>query len=223
MPSNNDVAGLLRLMAWMSPAFPVGAFSYSAGLEGAVHDGLLRNAEGLADWVISSVERGALWNDAVFMAEANRSHSDRQSLHDLCELARALAGSAERYRETVQLGDAFVTAAKAWPDTVFERLPSQVAYPVAVGAVAAAHDVEAVSAIAAYLHAGVSQMISAAIRLGIAGQTEGVAILAKTERLLGEIAAKANATTMDDLGSSTILADTMFLRHETQHSRLFRS
>lgn len=223
MTSKSDVAGLLRLMAWMSPAFPVGAFSYSAGLEGAVHDGLLNNAEGLAEWVTLCVERGALWNDAVFLAAASCCHDDSQALHDLCDLARALAGSAERYRETVQLGDAFVVAAKAWPDPVLERLPSQVAYPVAVGAVAAAHGVDAVSVIAAYLHAGVSQMVSAAIRLGIAGQTEGVAILAGTEPLLGEIAAKANSSTLDDLGSSTILADTMFLRHETQHSRLFRS
>lgn len=223
MSSHSDVAGLLRLMAWMSPAFPIGAFSYSAGLEGAVHDGFLNNAEGLAAWVKLSLERGALWNDAVFLAAASRCHDDSQALDDLCELARALAGSAERYRETIQLGDAFVTAAKAWPDPVFERLSVQVAYPVAVGAVSAAHGVETVNVIAAYLHAGVSQMVSAAIRLGIAGQTEGVAILAKTEPLLADIAGKADGSTLDDLGSSTILADTMFLRHETQHSRLFRS
>lgn len=207
----------------MSPAFPIGAFSYSAGLEGAVHDGFLNNAEGLAAWVMLSLERGALWNDTVFLAAASRCHGDEQALGELGELARALAGSAERYRETIQLGDAFVTAAKAWPDPVFERISPQVAYPVAVGAVAAAHGVETVSVIAAYLHAGVSQMVSAAIRLGIAGQTEGVVILANTEPLLADIAAKASCSTLDDLGSSTILADTMFLRHETQHSRLFRS
>lgn len=223
MSAQSDVAGLLRLMAWMSPAFPVGAFSYSAGLEGAVHDGLLNNPQELVVWVKLSLERGALWNDAVFMAAASRCHEDSPALHELCELARALAGSAERYRETVQLGDAFVVAAKAWPDQVFERLPAQTAYPVAVGAVAAAHGVDPVTAIAAYLHAGVSQMVSAAIRLGIAGQTDGVAILANTEPLLSDIAVKAKGSTLDDLGSSTILADTMFLRHEVQHSRLFRS
>jgi urease accessory protein len=223
MSAQSDVAGLLRLMAWMSPAFPVGAFSYSAGLEGAVHDGLLSNPHELSVWVKLSLERGALWNDAVLLAAASRCHEDDQALHELCELARALAGSAERYRETVQLGDAFVVAAKAWPHQVFELLPPQTAYPVAVGAVAGAHGVDPVSVIAAYLHAGVSQIVSAAIRLGLAGQTDGVAILANTEQLLTDISVKAKGSTLDDLGSSTILADIAFMRHEIQHSRLFRS
>ncbi len=104
----------------------------------------------------------------------------RRELAELAALAEALAGSRERHQETMLLGDAFLAAARAWPDAVFDRLPQAVAYPVAVGAVAGAHGIELEKALAAFLHAYVSQAVSAGIRLGVAGQKDGVAILAQT-------------------------------------------
>lgn len=217
------VNSLLRLLSWMSPAFPVGAFSYSGGLERAVHDRLLSNADDLRGWISVSLTQGTFWNDAVFLAEAWRAFKAADALTDTAELARALAGSAERYRETVLLGEAFVTAAQAWPDTVFERLPKSAPYPVAVGAIAAANGVGLDDVLAAYLHAGVSQFVSAGIRLGICGQRDGVAILAKLESEIAAVSKRASTSSLDDLGSATILADTASLRHETQSTRLFRS
>ncbi|MDS7597814.1 urease accessory protein UreF [Agrobacterium tumefaciens] len=223
MSENRDVGALLRLLAWMSPAFPVGAFSYSGGLEKAVEDRRVHDAASLGDWVETLLTHGALWNDAVFLSDAWRHTGDGASLQDAADLALALAGSAERHRETLLLGTAFVGAARAWPHAVFEHLPKQTPYPVAVGAVAGAHGVPLVDAIAAYLHSGVAQIVSAGIRLGVAGQTDGVAILAQSERLVAETAARAASTTLDDLGSATIIADTATMRHETQATRLFRS
>jgi urease accessory protein len=144
-------------------------------------------------------------------------------LSETADLARALAGSAERYRETVLLGDAFVAAAGAWPHAVLDVLPKDVPYPIAVGAVAAGHAVPLRDTIAAFLHAGVSQIVSAGIRLGVAGQKDGVAILAASEAIIAEMAARAMQSTLDDLGSATIIADTAAMRHETQGTRLFRS
>jgi urease accessory protein len=144
-------------------------------------------------------------------------------LAELTALAQALAGSAERYRETVLLGDAFMAAAAAWPHDVFNRLKKGTPYPVAVGAIAAAHGVVLEDMLAAYLHAGVSQFISAGIRLGVAGQKDGVAILAYLEADIASLAGHAAASTLDDLGSATILADTASMRHEIQQTRLFRS
>jgi urease accessory protein len=63
---------LLRLMAWLSPVFPVGSFSYSNGLERAVQDGLVSGVESLRDWLQSLVSYGAGWNDAVLFAESWR-------------------------------------------------------------------------------------------------------------------------------------------------------
>ena len=223
MSEDRGVAALLRLMAWMSPAFPVGGFSYSGGLEKAVEDRRVGDAAALRDWLETLLRCGSLWNDAVFLAHAWRNAGDAAVLSETADLARALAGSAERYRETVLLGDAFVVAAGAWPHPVLDVLPKDVPYPIAVGGVAAGHAVPIRDTIAAFLHAGVSQVVSAGIRLGVAGQKDGVAILAASEAIIAEMAARAMQSTLDDLGSATIIADTAAMRHETQGTRLFRS
>lgn len=223
MTEADDLQGLLRLMAWLSPAFPVGSFAYSGGLERAVHDGLVSDAAGLETWISTLLTHGSIWNDAVIFAAAWRGQGDAAEIADLAALAEALAGSRERHQETMLLGDAFLTAARAWDDPVFERLPQQAAYPVAVGAVSGAHAIALDKALAAFLHAYVSQAVSAGIRLGVAGQKDGVATLAKLEPLIAGVAAEASAATTEDLGSAAIQADISTLRHETQNSRLFRS
>ncbi|WP_168208067.1 urease accessory protein UreF [Agrobacterium sp. T29] len=223
MSEDRGVAALLRLMAWMSPAFPVGGFSYSGGLEKAVEDRRVGDAAALRDWLETLLRHGSLWNDAVFLAHAWRSAGNATILSETADLARALAGSAERYRETVLLGDAFVAAAGAWPHAVLDLLPKDVPYPIAVGAVAAGHAVPLRETIAAFLHAGASQIVSAGIRLGVAGQKDGVTILAASEAIITAMAARAMQSTLDDLGSATIIADTAAMRHETQGTRLFRS
>ncbi|RKF29621.1 urease accessory protein UreF [Agrobacterium deltaense] len=223
MSEDRGVAALLRLMAWMSPAFPVGGFSYSGGLEKAVEDRRVGDAAALRDWLETLLGHGSLWNDAVFLAHAWRSAGDAVVLSETADLARALAGSAERYRETVLLGDAFVAAASAWPHAVLDLLPKDVPYPIAVGVVASGHAVPLRETIAAFLHAGASQIVSAGIRLGVAGQKDGVTILAASEAIITAMAARAMQSTLDDLGSATIIADTAAMRHETQGTRLFRS
>jgi urease accessory protein len=227
MSSGSAAAGgtqaLLRLMAWLSPAFPIGGFAYSGGLERAVHDRLVTDAAGLTDWLSTLIGHGALRNDGVLLAEAWRRHADQAGLTAVSELGLALSGSAERYAETLSLGRGFAAAAAAWPAEVFALLPKDVPFPVAVGAVAAAHGVEVDQALAAYLHAAVSQAISAAIRLGVCGQAQGLSVLAGLEPPIERLAAKATALTLDDLGGAAVQAEISSLRHETQHSRLFRS
>ncbi len=218
-----DTKALLRLMAWLSPAFPIGGFAWSGGLERAVADGLVGNARDLQQWLSTVLSHGALWNDAVLFAEAWRQAENEGALADVASLGLALAGSGERFSETLSLGKAFVTAAAAWPHPVFARLGSDLPFPVAVGAVAAGHGVPLVPALAAFLHAAVSQAVSAGIRLSIAGQAEGVAIVASLEALIDAVSQKAASTRLDDLGGAAVQAEIASLRHETQHSRLFRS
>lgn len=223
MTEQANTQALLRLVTWMSPAFPVGAFSYSGGLEQAVHDGLVSNAAALAGWLEALIRHGASWNDAVLFAESYRAYDDAVRLQQVRELAEALAGSRERHQETVLQGNAFLTAAAHWPHPVLEMLTGMVAYPVAVGAVAGAHRTGLEPALAAYLHATASNLVSVAIRCGVTGQTQGVGVLAGLEPIMAETAARAAESTLDDLGSATIIADIAALRHETLHSRLFRS
>ena len=218
-----DTTGLVRLMTWLSPAFPVGAFSYSGGLEQAASDGDIRDAGTLLAWLDTLLVHGALRNDAVLMAEAWRVVEDAARLAAVAELAEALAGSAERHRETMLLGEAFLAAAAAWPHPVLARLAPRAAYPVAVGAVAGAHGVALEAALAAFLHAGLANLVSVAIRCGVIGQRDGVATLAALEARLLAIAAEAASSTLDDLGGAAIRADIASLRHETLPTRLFRS
>ncbi|KAA1182501.1 urease accessory protein UreF [Rhizobium tropici] len=218
-----DLQALLRLMAWLSPAFPVGSFAYSGGLERAVHDGLVGDSAGLGDWISVLIQNGSVWNDVVLLVEAHRADADTQRLAAVAELAEALAGSKERHNETLLLGNAFLSAAAAWPHAIFSMLPARTVYPVAVGAVAGAHGITAEKAAAAFLHALASQMVSAGIRLGVSGQKDGVAILARLEALLADVARRAAQSSLDDLGAASVQADIASLRHETQGTRLFRS
>lgn len=223
MVHDPELQALMRLTAWLSPAFPIGSFAYSGGLERAVHDGLVKDGASLSAWIGTLIGHGAVWNDAALFAESHRGCSDAQRLAEAAALAEALAGSRERHQETMLLGDAFLTAARAWPDAVFDRLPPDVAYPVAVGAVTGAHGIGLEKALALFLHAYASQAISAGIRLGVAGQKDGVAVLAGLEVGIAEVAQRAALSTLDGLGAATVQADIASLRHETQGTRLFRS
>lgn len=214
---------LLRLITWLSPAFPVGGFAYSSGLEKAVEDRLVTDSFGLEAWLTALLSHGTLWNDAVLLSEAWRAWQERAALTEVADLAEALAGSKERCLETMALGSAFRDAARAWPNPVLEWFDGQVAYPVVVGAVAASKGIGCEATVAAYLHAAVSQQVSAGIRLGLMGQSHGLSLLASLEGEIGQVAARAVASSLDDLGSATIVADIASARHETQTTRLFRS
>ena len=218
-----ETTNLVRLMTWLSPAFPVGAFSYSGGLEQVVADGDVRDAGTLEDWLESLLAYGNLWNDAVLFAEAHRAFADDERLAAAAALAEALSGSAERHRETMLQGGAFLAAASSWPHPVLDRLGRAAAYPVAVGAVAAAHGIAVEAGLAAYLHAVASNLVSVAIRCGVIGQKDGVAVLAGLEARIVASAERAAGSTLDDLGAATLRAEIASLRHETLPTRLFRS
>lgn len=214
---------LVRLMTWLSPAFPVGGFAYSGGLEAAVCEGHVSGAGDLAAWVATLLDAGSLRNDAILLAEAHRAFDDAGRLAEVAALAAALAGSAERYHEAVNQGDAFLAAACAWPQPVLPLLGGGTAYSVAVGAVAAANGVTLGDTLIAFLQAQCGQLVSAAIRLSVIGQRQAVAILAGLEGQLIALAQATEGLGLEDLGSATVVADMLSMRHETQYSRLFQS
>jgi urease accessory protein len=209
-------------MAFLSPAFPVGGFSYSHGLERAAHDGLLPDAEALQEWLFDLIAYGSGWNDAALLAEAHR-RSGRGDLGELAELAEALAGSEERHRESMLQGAAFIAATRAWPHPALQRLPADCPYCVAAGAILGAHQVPLETALAAWLQAFSMNLVQAGIRLGVTGQQGAMAVIAALEPVVLDTARRAESSSLDDLGSATILSDIAAMKHEIQHSRLFRS
>jgi urease accessory protein len=217
-------------MAWLSPAYPVGAFSYSGGIEWAVETGDIKDAETLRRWLAVMIAEGGGFCDAVFFVHAHRAASgdDALKLREVVELAAAFAPSRERHLETTAQGRAFIEATRAaWPCAALDRLAAvwggAVAYPIAVGVTAAGHGIAAEPALGAYLHAVTANLISAGVRLIPLGQTDGQRLLAAFEAIVEATAARALATALDQVGGAAFRADLAGMHHETQYTRLFRS
>jgi urease accessory protein len=223
-------AALYRLMAWLSPSYPVGAFAYSGGLEWAIEAGDVSDAASLQDWLGIVIADGGGFCDAVLFVHAFRATAgqDDTVLRDAAELAAALAPSQERHLETTAQGAAFVAATRAaWPCAALDRFATiwdgPVAYPVAVAVAAAGHGVPLAPALAAFLHASAANLVSAGVRLVPLGQTDGQRTLAALEPAIHAAAARAITTGLDDIGGGAFRADLASMRHETQYTRLFRS
>jgi len=228
--TESEAAALYRLMTWLSPAFPVGAFSYSSGIEWAVEAGDITDAGSLRDWLTAMLADGSGFCDGVFLAQSHRAASSRDdaALREIAELAAAFVPSRERQLETTTQGRAFIDIARAaWAcdglDEMISAISNPIVYPVAVGLVSAAHQIPLPPTMHAFLHALVSNWISAGARLVPLGQTDSQRILAALEPIVVATARRALEASLDDLGSATFRADLASLRHETQYTRLFRS
>jgi urease accessory protein len=226
-----DPLALLRLLSWLSPSFPVGGFAHSHGLEAAFDRGIVTDADTLRDWLDGAVTFGSARNDAVILSASHESilSKDESGLRDIADLARCLFGAPELAGESVVQGNAFWrTVTTAWPDAAFDDLRAflpegAIVYPVAVGVASAVHGVGQLDAITAFLHGFAGNGVSAAIRLGIIGQTDGQRVTRALEGAILETAAKSRDETIEDIGSASLTIDMMALVHETQTTRLFRS
>jgi urease accessory protein len=217
-------------MAWLSPSYPVGAFSYSSGLEWAVEAGDVTDAETLRRWLEVMIGQGGGFCDAVVLIHAHGAAvaGDAEQLKVVAELAAALTPSKERHLETTAQGRAFVdTTRAAWPCAALEQFlaawDGPIAYPVAVGVAAAGHGIAVVPCVAAYLQAIAANLVSAGVRLIPLGQTAGQRTLAALENTIAASAQRALATALDEVGGAAFRADLAGMRHETQYTRLFRS
>jgi urease accessory protein len=245
-----DAAKLLRLQSWFSPAFPIGAFSYSHGLECAVEEGTVTDRTSLVAWLEADLRHGSGRADAMVFAEAWRgarrkpAHpaSTLSSLDEPTEphcrdllaiaaLAAAMRGTAELALETGQQGIAFLAAVrKAWPHPELDRLASLLTQaaippvlPVAAGICCAMHDIGLELALPLYVHGSAANLVNAAVRLVPLGQTDGQIALAALEGAVLETACEAEHAELADIGSAAFMIDLASMRHETQYTRLFRS
>lgn len=212
--TTTDARALLTLLTWFSPAFPVGAFAFSHGLEAAVAEEAIGTAEDVGDWVEHLLFAGSGWNDLVLLREALREDASGE----VADLAEALAGSAERRAETLALGSAFAAAVRPWSGEVAGE-----PYPVAVAKAARAAELPILSVLLAFAHGFAASLVSAAVRLVPLGQSQAVALLRRLEPSIAEVARRAEGSTLEDLGSSALLSDISAMRHETLSTRLFRS
>lgn len=224
---------LQRLMTWLSPAFPVGAFSYSHGLEAAVETAMVTDREDLASWAGMIVSSGAGRVDAALFHAAYDAviDDDAERLAWVVERGDAMRPTRELGLETLNQGAAFVSAAtRHWSSPWLVRLRDiaaqaerEIAYPIAVGVTAADHGIPERAALEAYLHAFAANIVSAGVRAIPLGQSDGLHVLAGLEPVIVAAGDAALVRSLDDMGSATIMVDWASTIHETQYSRLFRS
>lgn len=233
-------AGLHALLAWTSPSFPVGAYTYSHGLEWAVEDGTVRDAATLRAWVTGVLRHGAGWSDALLLVHGLRAAAlgEEAAFRELLDLALALQPSSERRLEASAQGDAFIAAiVGAWPppgDTAATRLFARLTqgeaalargrwtYALAFSA-AAAWGLPEGPVATAFLHAFAANLVSAAVRAVPLGQTDGQRVVNGLGDEIVALAAAALDAPLEEIGGCAFAADIASMNHETQYTRLFRS
>lgn len=209
---------LLTLTQWLSPAYPVGAFAYSHGLERLVQSGAVHDAVSLRDWLHDVLEQGAGWSDALFLTAAWRAKSEL-AVAELDDMARAFAGPFERRFEAAQQGAAFcgVTAA------VWGIKLTELTYPVAIGCAARHAGLPVKPTARLYLHAFISNLVSAAQRLMPLGQTAAQRVVRDMAPLCAHQAHAAVEADLSALSGTAFLAEIAAMQHETQQPRIFRT
>ena len=219
MTITTDRRPLLNLLAWLSPAFPTGAFAYSHGLEWAVEANDINDGDTLQHWLTDVLVHGSGRSDTILLRHAHRAAADPAALRDIVALATACVPARERRDEALNQGRAFRLAVAPWTTA----LPEDAPYSVAVGAAAGVRGILEDDTAVAYLQAFATNLISAAVRLVPLGQTAGLRVLAALEPVILATADETRCAALDAVGGCAFRSDLAAMRHEIQYTRLFRS
>jgi urease accessory protein len=220
--------GFYRLFAWLSPGFPTGAFSYSHGLEAVAADGTVRDRGSLENWIAAVITHGSGRVDADILRDAYMAGRAGDAVAFACANRRGLAyrSTAELALESGAQGEAMLTTLRAaWPESVrgWEVDEGGICHAAIVGWAAARAGVSLIDALVLYLQSLGANLMTAGLRLGLLGQTEGQRILAALEPVVAAAAAAAITRDEADFGAVTFAADLASMAHETLYTRLFRS
>lgn len=203
---------LLTLTQWMSPSFPLGSFAYSHGLEHAITENVVHDAASLKTWLIDMVEHGTGAMDATILCLALAGH-------DMGATATALVSSRERFEESMAQGTAFVNTVNAMTGATHVPAP----FAVAVGVAARDLSIQPDQVAALYLHAFLSNLVSAAVRFVPLGQTEGQKVLMDLHGVINTVAQRAVTAKLSDIGAAAFGADMAAMLHETQDVRIYKT
>jgi urease accessory protein len=211
------------LAALFSPAFPIGAFSYSHGMEAAIATGAIGDVGTVHDWIETCLVGGSGRNDAILMAHAyDIAGGDDPDIGALNELAFALSSGAERAQESRELGENFIRIVEqVYNVDVGIMVP--LAYPVAAGLAVRRLGCELPLGVTFFLQSFVSNLISVAVRTVPIGQSDGQIILARLMPVVVDLAEAAAITPLDDVGGYAFLADHAAILHETLETRIYRT
>ena len=226
-----DSAALYRLLTWFSPAFPIGAYSYSHGLEYAVAQGWVKNRESLTRWIRAMLLCGSGAVDGAIFCAAWREASagSAPGLKEVAGFAAAFRPSSEIALESMAQGAAFASMVGEMScdhpmlAEIAREMSGRVAYPVAAGVACAGGEIPVDAGVQAYLHGFAANLVSAGVRLIPLGQVDGLRAIKALEPNVLDSAMQALETPLELLASSTPMVDWTSVQHETQRTRLFRS
>ena len=222
------------LAALFSPSFPIGAFSYSHGIEVAIASGDVVDASTAYDWIETILRGGSGRNDAILMANAYKAvnppafegtdlaDARNAEIEVINELAFALSPGAERAQESRELGINFTRIL----EQVYQLdlgLSPPLAYPVAAGIATRYLGCELRLSLSFFLQSFIGNLISVAVRAVPLAQSDGQIILARLMPATAAVADEAARTTLADVGGYAILADHASILHETLETRIYRT
>ena len=214
VPITTDRA-ILTLAQWLSPAFPLGSFAFSHGLETAINEGHIADATSLRDWLAEVLTHGSGRTDGALLVHVLAGGDPAEA----DALARALAPAPERADESLIQGRAFLATTNALLGTAHADLT----LPVALGLQARSLDLPAKLVVAFYLQNFAANLVLGAVRLIPLGQTEGQRVIADLAPAIEALAGDLAQGGEDALWSSAFGSDLAAMAHEYQEVRLFRS
>jgi len=216
----------IQLLRLVSPGQPVGAFSYSRGLEWAVHDGVVCDEATASGWIFGLIEHSyAVCDAALFwrMMQALGA-GDRAAFLKADAWLSATRESREIEFEDKQMGGALMQVLQDLDvSSVRSFADRRLSYPAAFALAATHWDIAAADALRGLLWSAIEGQVSAAIRLVPLGHTAGQRLLVAAGDVIERAALRAESIEEEDIGNAAPAMAMASAWHETQYSRLFRS
>ncbi|MGH8736628.1 MAG: urease accessory protein UreF [Burkholderiales bacterium] len=195
---------------------PVGAYSYSGGLEAAIEVGLVRDAASAQGWIGDVLEHTLARMEAPLLLRMIEHPDPAWN-----ELLLAGRETAELRAETLQMGYSLAALLRNLGLEAIED--AEISFPLAYAHAVRCWRLEARESLVVYLWAWLENQVMAALKAVPLGQTDGQRILLALGARLEALAARAARLRDDELGNFAPRLAILSSRHETQYSRLFRS
>ncbi|OUL24920.1 urease accessory protein UreF [Nostoc sp. RF31YmG] len=221
-------SSFLSILQLTSPALPVGAYSYSEGLETLVEQGVIANQQNLKDWLYSQLRYGAIRVEAAVMLRAHKSAKidDLEALAHWNRWLSAARETEELRTSSWQMGRSLIQLlGKLQPEIMptLNAVGNPCNYAIAFGIAAAHWQIDMKAALLGYLHSWASNLITAGVKLIPLGQTAGQQLLLDLQELLSVAMVEILALEDDELSCCSWGLSLASMQHETQYTRLFRS
>lgn len=218
---------VLNLLQLVSPALPVGAYTYSEGLETLVEWGTISNNHTLKHWLEQELSYGAIRTEAAVMLRAYRATvlSDKKALIYWNNWLSAARETSELRASSWQMGQSLMRLLLAIKpvETQSIWLEGECNYAISLGIAAALEQIAPKPLILGYLHSWATNLITAGVKLIPLGQTAGQILLHELHANISDAATEIINLQDDELSSCSWGLSLASMAHETQYTRLFRS